>query len=413
MAEASEQTVQGAPDTLPADFFKNKTAPVAQTAPVTQGASQEAPDTLPSDFFNKQTTPAPGSDSVLPGHALADTAEQLGGGLYHGVMGDEETAASKGKPSGTAGSPNNPAGVANYGLTPAHVGHELGSTARSIGEFGAGVAKDLGVGGPGLPAVVPNEKGVGVSDPKANTLLGKYVMAPSQAEREQSKNEFQKYFETNGAEAAGHAISGFIHGTLGEYVPAVGPIASTIMQQAANGDIGGALSQIAALYGTEEAAGKIKEGIKGRVDDLHAKINDKIAPKDTPEITQAKANVESLAKDREVAQKAYDKAAAEDQKHAASHAQGVASPDKVTKALAKSKLELDEATFHHESAIEHAKQLAASQPNLAQRAGTAVGKMIAKVLPTPEAPAEIPAEKIEAAPQEPVLQKLGQPKRCV
>jgi hypothetical protein len=421
MAEASEQTVQGAPDTLPADFFKNKTAPVAQTAPVTQGASQEAPDTLPSDFFSKQTksasaekttaTPIGLSDSIdtaLSTNPMYQTGKAIykgARGLYHGAVGDEETAASKGKPSGTAGSPNNPAGVANYGLTPAHVGHELGSATRSIGEFGAGVAKDLGVGGPGLPAVVPNEKGVGVSDPKANTLLGKYVMAPSQAEREQSKNEFQKYFETNGAEAAGHAISGFIHGTLGEYVPAVGPIASTIMQQAANGDIGGALAQILALYGTEEAAGKIKEGIKGRVDDLHAKLTP-----DTPEIAQAKANVESLAKDREVAQKAHDKAAAEHQKHAASHAQGVASPDKVTKALAKSKLELDEATFHHESAIEHAKQLAASQPNLAQRAGTAVGKTIAKVLPTPEAPAEIPAEKIEAAPQEPVLQKLGQPK---
>ena len=376
-----------------------------------EGATVRPLSSPPAAKSKTTATPSGLSDSIdtslstNPAYQTGKAIYKGARGLYHGVVGDEETQESKGTPTGTAGSPNNPAGVANYGLTPEHVGHELGSTGRSIGEFGAGVAKDLGVGGPGLPAVVPNEKGVGISDPKANTLLGKYVMAPSQAEREQSKNEFQKYFETNGAEAAGHALAGFIHGTLGEYVPAVGPIASTIMQQAANGDIGGALSQIAALYGTEEAAGKIKEGIKGRVADLHAKLTP-----DTPEVAQAKANVESLAKDREVAQKAYDKAAAEDQKHAASHAQGVSSPEKVTKALAKSKLELDEATFHHESAIEHAKQLAASQPNLAQRTGTAVGKTIAKVLPTPEAPAEIPAEKIETAPQEPVLQKLGQPK---
>ena len=121
--------------------------------------------------------------------------------------------------------------AANLGFTPEHLGYEAGKLGRGVAQFVGGVAKDVSSK---TPLVVPDEKGVGVGDPTAHTLLAKYITAPSQAERDSSQAEMQKYFESKGPDAAGHAISAFLHGTLGEYVPFIGPLAMSITDQASS-----------------------------------------------------------------------------------------------------------------------------------------------------------------------------------
>ena len=175
----------------------------------------------------------------------------------------------------------------------------------------------------------------------------------------------------------------------------------SLTDQAAKGDIGGALAQLAALYGFEKGTGAVKEGIKGRVQDAVANATK------TPEIRQAEANVKALEADRAAAQVAYDKALAEHNKHAASHAQGIQSPEKVVKELTKTQAALDEATAHHELAKEALANKVAAQPTIPQRISTAAGKAAASVLPTPAPAPEVPTETIEAQPSP--LKPLGTP----
>ena len=122
----------------------------------------------------------------------------------------------------------------------------------------------------------------------------------------------------------------------------------------------------------------------------------------TPEVKQAEANVKALEADRATAQAAYDKALAEHNKHTASHAQGIQSPEKVVKELNKTKAALDEATAHHELAKE-----ALASKVAAQRAGAAGGKPAVSVKPTPAPAPEVPTEAIEAQPSP--LKPLGTP----
>jgi hypothetical protein len=366
--------------------------------PIQQKAAPAADASAPQETFTDVTPIAVSKPPVAPKEKPAGDIEQItepvteaAKGLYHGVMGHEESPESKGET--TTASPE----AANLGFTPEHLGYKAGEMVHGIGKFAKEAATDV-LGN--TPIAIPNEPGVGVSDPKAHTLLAKYVTAPSQAERDASQNEMQKYFESQGPEAAGHAISSFLHGTLGEYVPLVGPLAMSLTDQAAKGDIGGALAQLASLYAFEKGTGAVKEGIKGRVQDAVNSIK-------SPEIKQAEANVKALEKDRATAQTAYDKALAEHNKHAASHAQGIQSPEKVVKELTKAQAALDEATAHHELAKEDLAAKTAAQPTIPQRVGTAVGKVAAKVLPTPVPAPEVPTEAIEAQPSP--LKPLGTP----
>src|SRR5208282_3988711 len=89
-------------------------------------------------------------------------------GLYHGAMGDTESAISKGQT--TTASP----AAANVGFTPEHVGYEAGKLGRGVAQFIGGASKDIASK---TPVIVPDEKGVGVGDPTAHTLLAKYVTA--------------------------------------------------------------------------------------------------------------------------------------------------------------------------------------------------------------------------------------------
>lgn len=386
--------VQGVPEGLTEEALPKSPKPAGVTkAPV-------APVVIPP---NKGKLPPPATKDILtqtdemgglpPAQAVVVKSARGVRGLYHGVMGDEENAASKGET--TTASPE----AANLGFTPEHVGYKAGEMVHGIGKFIKEGAQDI-VGNE--PIVIPDKGDThGFADPKAHTLMSKYVTAPSMAERQASQDEMQKYFETKGPAAAGHAISAFLHGTLGEYVPAVGPLAMALTDQAQKGDLGGALAQIASLYAFEKGTGALKSGIKDRI---NAKVEELTK---TPEVKQAEANVEATAKPREAAQAKYDAALAEHNKYSASHAQGIDSPKPVKAALDKAKAELDEHTAHHELAQEHLEKTKAAQPTIPQQVGGAAGRAIGKVLPTPEAAPEVPADKVEAAP---VLTKLGAPK---
>jgi hypothetical protein len=359
----------------------------AAPAPVVKGAV--APPAPKQDFLTDldEHTVLPQTDQ------LATKAARGVRGLYHGVMGDEETDASKGQK--TTASPE----VANMGFTPEHLGYKAGEMVHGVGKFIKEGVQDIAGN---TPVVIP-DKGdtAGFADPKAHTLMAKYVTAPSQAERDASQDEMQKYFETQGPEAAGHAISAFLHGTLGEYVPAIGPLAMSLESQAQKGDIGGALAQVASLYAFEKGTGALKSGIKDRV---NAKVEELTK---TPEVKQAEENVQTLAKVREAAEAKHKAALAEHNKYQASHAQGIGSPEKVVNEVNKAKDALDEAEAHHELAKEDLAAKKAAQPTIPQQVGGAAGRAAAKVLPTPAPAPEVPTENVEAAP---VLSRLGQVK---
>ena len=334
-------------------------------------------------------------DTIIPGAVKG--AYQGAKGLYRGVMGDEETAAAKGAPTGTAVSPNNPAGVANYGVTPGNVGYNVGKMGRGIYEFGKGLVQDVAGN---TPIVVPDtvagkpnasfwDRVKGIGDPTAHTLMAKYVTAPSMAEREASEKEMEEYFKTKGPEAAGHAISAFLHGTLGEYVPAVGPLAMALTDQAQKGDIGGALAQIAALYAFDKGTGAAKKGIKDRVSAATADLTK------TPEVKQAEAHVDALGKARDAAQAKLDAAKTQHQAYTASHAQGIGSPEKVVNEVEKTQKAYDEAEAHHEIAKEDlAKKQAES--TIPKQVGGAVGRAVGKVLPKPAPEPEAPITAVPA-----------------
>ena len=389
-ATADSSQVEGLPEGVtlrPVTPPVPKSAPKAPTiqhtaAPTVQAAKPSATPAIP---VNLNT--ADEAYGLPPEQALTIKAARGARGMYHGLVGDEATPEITGKTS--TASPV----AENAGFTPENIGYNVGKMGHGIYEFGKEAVKDIAGN---EPIVIP-DKGdkASFADPKAHTLVAKYVTAPSMAERQASQDEFQKYFETKGPAAAGHAISAFLHGTLGEYVPAVGPLVMALEEQAQKGDIGGALSQLASLYAFEKGTGAVKEGIKDRV---NAKVADLTK---SPETKQAEANVESLGKEREAAQQKLDTAQAKHQQYAASHRQGIGSPEKVTNEVNKAQQAYDEAEAHHELA----KEELAKTKTVPQRVGGAAGRAVAKVLPTPAPAPEIPTEDVQAAP---VLGKLGE-----
>ena len=347
----------------------------------------------------------------IPGTPSLKPVYETGKGLYQGLVGEEATPDIKGAPTGTAASPNNPAGVANYGVTPGNVGYNVGKMGHGIYEFGKGLVQDIAgntpIAVPDTVAGKPNasfwDRVKGIGDPTAHTLMAKYVTAPSMAEREASEKEMEEYFKTKGPGAAGHAISAFLHGTLGEYVPAVGPLAMALTDQAQKGDIGGAMAQIAALYAFEKGTGAAKKGIKERVSAATADLTK------TPEVKQAEANVDALGKARDAAQAKLDAAKAQHQAYTASHEQGIGSPEKVANEVKKAQDVYDEAEAHHEIAKEDlAKKQAES--TIPKQVGGAVGRAVGKVLPTPAPEPEAPitaAPALKAPGPAPKLPQIG------
>ena len=401
-----KQSVQGVPEGLTAERLAPNKAPVAPktvsptvaktTAPAQVSTKTPTPTPVPEESLLTQMDKSPVTN---PQQALAIKAARGVRGLYHGVMGDEENNESKGET--TTASPE----AANLGFTPEHVGYESGSMLHGIGKFAKEGIQDLAgktpVAIPDTVAGKPNasfwDRVKGMGDPEAHTMMAKYITAPSMQEREASEKEMEQYFQTHGAAAGGHAISAFLHGTLGEYVPAIGPLAMAITDKAQKGDIGGALAQIASLYAFEKSTGALKNGIKDRV---NAKTAELVK---SPEVKQAETNVEATKKPLEDAQAKHAAAAAEHAKYSASHAQGIDSPKAVRSALDKAQAELDEAQAHHDLAKEHLAKTQAAQPTIPQQVGGAVGRVAAKVLPTPK---EVPAEQVEALP---TLNKIGAP----
>jgi hypothetical protein len=310
--------------------------------------------------------------------------------LYHGLSGHEETPEERGETTTLS-----PVG-SNLGFKPTHMAHAAGEMVRGV----AGSLYDVGhdILATKTPILIPDKPDTpdkpepGWSDPKAHTLVAKYITAPSMAEREASEKEMEEYFETNGAEATGHALAAIVHGTLGEYVPAVGPLAAQIMDKARSGDIGGALSQIAALYASAKAAPKALEKGTELV---------KRGAETTP-VLRSLADVVTTDKyklGRKVAeaQRAFDKAYKDIAPYKSSTAQGVKAPAEVQEAFNKARNDLAVAKFHQEVA-----------PSLQERAGTAAQQIayesgkrapagLKRIVMPGEAP-EIPSEDITAQP---------------
>ena len=399
-------------------LWQAKTREATTKAQRAQQASQAPKQDVVEDYLDQT------ANNNNPVVGAVKGAYQGAKGLYHGLMGDAESTHGQ----TTTESPATP----NLGFTPEHIGQTAGEFGRDMYQFGKGLVQNVtGIGsetGKRLPLLVPDqapqsesqkikqsvqpptEKSIvkSITDPHAQTLIGKYVMAPSMGEREASEQELEKYYQTHGAAAFGHALSAFIHGTLGEYVPLIGPLAGDIMDTGAKGDIGGALTKVAGLYATEKAGEAGKDAIKKRVAPYVAKVTEGMK---TPAVKQAEANVEVTAKNREAAQKAHDAVKAQHDAHIASHEQGVDSPSSITSKLEKTQAALDEATFHDDAAKARLEKVQ-KENSLPRRAGQA----IAKVLPKAEAPAApeapITAAVPELKPLEPkaALPQLGEPR---
>ena len=347
---------------------------------------------------------------------------QLGKGLYHGVAGDPEEPSTQ---APTTASPVSP----NAGTDPEHMGHTLGQYGRMGYDFLKNLGSDVtGIGtesGKPMPLLIPDKKPQSKTDeikqsvqtptentsstfkqamsPDAQTLIGKYIFAPSAEEHKKSEAELEKFRSTpDGAAAIAHGLQGFIHHTLGEYVPFIGPLVGDIMDTAASGDLGGALAKTAALYVTHQATEAGKGMIKNAAAPYVAKATEAMK---SPEVKQAEANVEVTTKNREAAQKAHDAVKVQHDAHIASHEQGVDSPSNITRKLEKTQAALDEATFHDDAAKARLEK-AQKENSLPRRAGQAV----AKVLPKAEAPAA-PEAPITAAPAE--LKPMGQPQAAM
>ena len=211
--------------------------PQAQNPPVNasnqgslldQVAAEQTP-TTPVSTTNTGATSPSYLDEVQ--NHVTNTAKAL----WHGVVGTPETPEETGAPAGTP--------PKQLGFTNENVAYNLGNLGRGVAGFLGGVAKDLTSK---MPAVVPDEKNISWSDPKANTLLGKYITAPSEQERQKALAEAEAYTKSKGTAAIGHLLNTYVH-TAGEYLPVAGPFVTSLIDKAEGGDVGGATAQVAAL----------------------------------------------------------------------------------------------------------------------------------------------------------------------
>jgi hypothetical protein len=310
-----------------------------------------------------------GNETPVLGKVLNVAGEVAGPAisLYHGLMGHEETPEEK----GTRLTPKSPV-VQNLGFTPKHM-------AYSVGELVRGAAAPVhDIVSTKMPVIEPDEPGVPWSSPKAQTIVGKYITAPSEEERQEALAEAQKFHDTHGAEAFGHLLNTYIH-TAGELVPFVGPLVGSLTKKAESGDVGGALSQVAALYGAAKLGPKAL--------DKSAELTKTVAER-TPVIRGLVSGVTTdryqLGRDVVKAQSVFDEAKADFDKYKDSTKQGINPPKNVVDAYNKAADDLAIAKAHHEMAS-----------TLPQVAGGKVGRALRTILPTPT---EIPTEDITARP---------------
>jgi hypothetical protein len=214
-----------------------------QTAAVNSSVAPTV-NTVPSDSTNPfSSMVAPTTNSVTatePTHpSYLDEVQQhvtnTAKALWHGIAGAPESDIENGAPNGAK---------KQLGFTNENAAYNVGNLGRGVAGFLGGAAHDLI--STKMPAVLPDEKNISWTDPKANTLLGKYITAPSADERKKALAEAEAYTKSTGVSAIGHLLNTYIH-TAGEYIPVAGPFAASLVDKAEGGDIGGAVAQVAAM----------------------------------------------------------------------------------------------------------------------------------------------------------------------
>ena len=218
------------------------TAPTATAPVVTPAPTPTAtPDTgsLLDQVIKESAGTTVTPNTVSPPSYLQDVQNHImntAHAIWHGIQGKEESDVERGTPAGQP--------PKQLGFTNENVGYNVGALGRGVGQFLGGAVHDLV--STKMPVILPDERNISWSDPKANTLLGKYIMAPSAAERQKALAEAEAYTGSKGTEAVGHLLNTYVH-TAGEYVPIAGPFVASLIDKAESGDIGGAVSQVAAL----------------------------------------------------------------------------------------------------------------------------------------------------------------------
>src|SRR5579871_1738938 len=124
---------------------------------------------------------------------------------------------------------------------------------RGMGGIGRGLvgiasfAKQFGgdLANPDMPVFQPNAQG--------QSMFNTYVKQPAEHEKARSLQEAQAMRQTSGLESAGHGITSMAH-TFGEMIPGVGPVAGSLLDRARGGDIVGAATEGATMYGAPKVA---------------------------------------------------------------------------------------------------------------------------------------------------------------
>jgi hypothetical protein len=217
-------------------------APATSTGNDFEQMAQQAASTPASTTGTNQPA-SPSYLSQVEGH-IANTAHAI----WHGATGQEESDVERGAKAGQ---------FKQFGFTNENAGYNIGALGRGVVGFLGGFAKDALSK---MPIIMPDDKKISWSDPKANTLIGKYIAAPSEAERQKSLAEAEAYTGTKGTTAIGHLLNTYIH-TAGEYIPVAGPFVASLVDKAESGDIGGAATQVAALAAAHPVAEAIKEKV--------------------------------------------------------------------------------------------------------------------------------------------------------
>jgi hypothetical protein len=215
--------------------------PAAQSGSLLDQVAQENPQTTPASTTGTNQSTTPSYLSQVEDH-IKNTAHAI----WHGATGQEESDAERGAKAGQ---------FKQFGFTNENAGYNIGALGRGVAGFLGGFAKDALSK---MPIIMPDDKKISWSDPKANTLIGKYLAAPSEAERQKALAEAEAYTGTKGTEAIGHLLNTYIH-TAGEYIPVAGPFVASLVDKAESGDIGGAATQVAALAAAHPIAEAIKE----------------------------------------------------------------------------------------------------------------------------------------------------------
>jgi hypothetical protein len=129
----------------------------------------------------------------------------------------------------------------NYGFTPRHMAGAAWEGLGNIASGAYGLGKDLLA--TKTPILIPDEQGVKMSDPNADTLVSKYITRPAAAEHHKAVTA------PTDIESIGHSVA--------EAIPFIGPIAAHIAERAGTGDVGGATAEGATYFVAPKAAEKV------------------------------------------------------------------------------------------------------------------------------------------------------------